>query len=216
MTKLTGWKTRLLALKILISSEKERFRRFKPFLDRYTLELSPLDRAFVREISSGTVRFLRLLDFSIKEATGKDLSRQKIPTRNALRLVAYQLFFTGIPPYAAINETVEAVKKLLGRKVAGFVNAVSKKLVDFDYKEAVKKINDELERLAVFHSFETWMVKRWNLFYGSALPELLKSLNEVAPLYIRINTLKVTVENYLNLLRVQGLTLKGTPFLRKW
>jgi len=215
LTTLTGWKTRLLALKVLISTEREKFKRFKPFLDKHTKNLPPLDRAFVREIASGTVRFLKLLDFSIEKATGKNLMKQKIPTRNALRLAAYQLFFTGIPPYAAVNETVEAFKRIAGRRAAGFVNAVSKKLIDFDYKSAVNEIKDPIERLAVFHSFENWMVKRWHSFYGQNLEPLLESLNEVAPLYLRVNTLKVGVNDFLKLLESEGFDFEQHPFLEE-
>ncbi|WP_283400448.1 16S rRNA (cytosine(967)-C(5))-methyltransferase RsmB [Desulfurobacterium pacificum] len=212
---MTGWKTRFLALKILIFTERENFKRFKPFLDKYTKDLPPLDRAFVREIASGTVRFLRLLDFSIEKATGKNPAKQKIPTRNALRLTAYQLFFTGIPPYAAINETVEAFKRIAGKKAAGFINAVSKKLINFDYKSAVNEIRDPIERLAVFHSFETWMVKRWHNFYGQNLERLLESLNEVAPLYLRVNALKINVGEFLKLLEDKGFGFEQHPFLKE-
>ena len=67
MKTLTGWKTRLLAIKILNLFEKD--KKLKEHIERLTKELSPLDRAFVREISSGTVRNLRLLDFIVEKAS---------------------------------------------------------------------------------------------------------------------------------------------------
>ena len=71
MKKLTGWNERLIAIKILNAFEKD--KKLKEHIERFTVNLSPLDRAFIREIVSGTVRYLRLLDFSIEKATGKIL-----------------------------------------------------------------------------------------------------------------------------------------------
>jgi 16S rRNA (cytosine967-C5)-methyltransferase len=209
---LTGWKTRLLAIKILNLFEKD--KKLKEHIERLTKELSPLDRAFVREISSGTVRNLRLLDFIVEKATSKKLKKQKTFVRNGLRLITYQLFFTGVPEYAAINETVEVIKKLLGKKVAGFVNAVSKKLLNFDYKKEVFSIKDELERISTLYSFETWMVRRWKKFYESELEELLESLNKVAPLFLRVNRIKVSPEKFFNLLTSSGIEAEFHPLFR--
>lgn len=215
MTKLTGWKTRLAAIKILVAAEKSGYRKFKPYLERYSKNFSPLDRAFIRELAAGTVRYLRLLDFSVEEVLKKKLLKQTASVRNALRLVAYQLFFTGVPHYAAINETVEALKKLESRKKAGFLNAVSKKLLNFDYEKKLKTVKDELERISIYYSFETWMVKRWKNFYGGSLIPLLESLNQTAPLYLRINTLKISIEKFLNLLSKNGLEYQQHSFLKE-
>ncbi|MEO2067948.1 MAG: 16S rRNA (cytosine(967)-C(5))-methyltransferase RsmB, partial [Desulfurobacteriaceae bacterium] len=140
--------------------------------------------------------------------------KQKNSVRNGLRLIAYQLFFTGVPEYAAINETVEAIKKLLGKKVAGFVNAVSKRLLNFDYKKEVSSIKDELERISTLYSFETWMVRRWKTFYGSELEELLESLNKVAPLFLRVNRIKISPEKFFNLLISSGIEAKFHPLFK--
>jgi len=206
---LTGWKTRLLAIKILNLFERD--RRLREHVEVLTQDLKPLDRAFVREIASGTVRYLRLLDFAVEKATAKRLKKQRSSVRNALRLVAYQLFFTGVPEYAAINETVEAVKRLLDRKSAGFVNALSKKILNIDYKREVSSIDDYLERISTLYSFETWMVKRWKDFYKEELEELLSALNKVAPLFLRINRIKISQEEFLNLLLSSGVEADPHP-----
>ncbi|WP_239500186.1 16S rRNA (cytosine(967)-C(5))-methyltransferase RsmB [Desulfurobacterium thermolithotrophum] len=212
MKKLTGWNERLIAIKILNRFEKD--KKLKEHIEKLTSRLHPQDRAFIREIVSGTVRFLRLLDFSIEKATGKDLKRQKNTVRNSLRVIAYQIFFTNVPPYAALNETVEAVKKILGKKAAGFVNAISKKIIGFDYKKEIERISDYFERLSILYSFETWMVKRWSNFYGKEeIEKLLKGLNRVAPLFIRVNTIKISQQELLNLLEKTKIDAEPHPFI---
>jgi 16S rRNA (cytosine967-C5)-methyltransferase len=140
---LTGWKTRQAAIKVLCAFEVD--KRLREHLEPVLEKFNEKDRAFLKEIVTGTVRYLRLLDFSVEKATNKKLNKQTCLVRNALRLIAYQFFFTGVPNYAAINETVEAVKRLSNRKVAGFVNAVSKKLVGFDYKREIEEIENKVD-----------------------------------------------------------------------
>jgi len=212
LTTLTGWKSREIAIKILNAFEKD--KRLREHVEKFTVNFSPLDRAFIREIASGTVRYLRFLDFILERALKKNLKGQKPSVRNALRHLAYQLFFTGIPAYAAVNETVEAVKKLLSKRTAGFVNAVSKKLIGFDYQKEVKRIPSYFERISILYSFETWMVKRWARFYGKEeVKELLSSLNKVAPLYLRVNRIKTTPEKLFSLFKSKGFEVEKHPFV---
>ncbi|MEO2066052.1 MAG: transcription antitermination factor NusB, partial [Desulfurobacteriaceae bacterium] len=212
MKKLTGWSERAKAIKILTLFEKD--KKLKEHLEKETSGVDPQDRAFIREITAGTVRYLKLLDFSAERATGKKLKKQHPIVRNALRLIAYQLFFTGVPPYAAVNETVEAVKRLLNRKSAGFVNAVSKKLVGFDYKREVERIEDYYERISTLYSFETWMVKRWENFYGKEeLQPLLEGLNRVAPLFLRVNRIKIDQEELIKVLKEKEIEVEPHPFI---
>jgi len=181
-------------------------------LERGTEGLNPLNRAFVRETVIGVVRFRKLLDFCIKRASGRDPLRQLPEVRNALRLSLYQLLFMRVPPYAAVGETVEAVKSLLGRKFAGFVNAISRRLSTFNCRDAVMGIDDPIERLSTLYSFETWMVRRWERFYGN-VEELLSGLNRNAPLFLRVNTLKVSVEKFLKLLKKSEIEFERHGFL---
>ncbi len=201
--------TREIAVKILCNFEKD--LKLKPHFESLTKHLNFRDRSFVRELTSGTVRFLKLLDFSIEKASGKRQKKQKPFVRNALRILAYQLFFMSVPPYAALNETVEAVKKS-NRKSAGFVNAVGKKLIKFDYKREIKSIPNKIERIATLLSFETWMVKRWKNFYQDYI-ELLEGLNKTPPLFLRINRIKTSPEDFAKLLEKANIEFEPHPFL---
>ncbi|WP_456395381.1 16S rRNA (cytosine(967)-C(5))-methyltransferase RsmB [Desulfurobacterium sp.] len=202
-------KTRETAIKILCNFEKD--LKLKPHFESLTNHLNFRYKSFVRELASGSVRFLKLLDFSIEKVSGKKQKKQKPFIRNALRILAYQLFFMSVPAYAALNETVEAVKKL-NRKSAGFVNAVGKKLVGFNYRKEIEKIPDEIERTATLFSFEPWMVERWERFYPDYIG-LLEGLNKTPPLFLRINRIKTSPENFAKLLEKANVEFKPHPFL---
>ena len=82
--------------------------------------LDPRERAFARQLAFGTVQRRRALDHVIDGlAKGKKLDP---PIRAALRLGLFQLLFLdGVPPHAAVAESVELVKRSRG---SGLVNAV--------------------------------------------------------------------------------------------
>ena len=209
---MTGWRTRKTAVDILCAFEKD--GRLREHFGAMVAGFSRRDRAFVKEISTGVVRHLKLLDFCIGKAGGVELAPQEPFVRNALRLVAYQLMFTGIPAYAVLNETVEAVKNTCGRKKANFVNAVARRLTGFDCKSALSRLKDRLSRLSVMHSFETWMVKRWSEFYPEfEIEEFLKALNRTPPVFIRVNSLKISTSEYIALLKGEGVECEPHLFI---
>jgi 16S rRNA (cytosine967-C5)-methyltransferase len=83
--------------------------------------LSDVDRHFVTDLVYGTTRMRRACDVLVDRfvAVPPDDS-----TRTLLRLGAYQLVYAGIPPHAAVSETVALAPK----RTRGFVNAVLRKL----------------------------------------------------------------------------------------
>ena len=83
-------------------------------------ELSDQDRRFVTELVYGTTRMRRACDALIDRFV---TSPPDPATRTLLRLGVYQLEFAGVPPHAAVSETVSLAPK----RVRGFVNAVLRK-----------------------------------------------------------------------------------------
>ena len=65
----------------------------------------------------------RACDFLVDRFLTRDLD---VRVRNALRLGAYQLQFLGMPPHAAVGETVEVAPKA----ARGLVNAVLRRVAD--------------------------------------------------------------------------------------
>ena len=80
-------------------------------------ELGDMDRRFATELVYGTTRMRRACDAVIDRFV---TSPPDPSTRTLLRLGAYQLEFAGVPPHAAVGETVALAPK----RVRGFVNAV--------------------------------------------------------------------------------------------
>lgn len=88
-------------------------------------ELSDMDRRFATDLVYGTTRMRRACDALIDRFVTKPPDPA---TRTLLRLGAYQLAFAGVPPHAAVGETVGLAPK----RVRGFVNAVLRKVSTTD------------------------------------------------------------------------------------
>jgi transcription termination factor NusB len=95
------------------------------------------DAGLATELSLGTLRWQRLLDFLIDSHLTKSSKSLDPEVRISLRLGVYQLyFFTRVPAHAAVHESVELVKLARKRSAAPLVNAVLRKIAK---ESALKK-----------------------------------------------------------------------------
>jgi 16S rRNA (cytosine967-C5)-methyltransferase len=182
-------------------------------------QLSPVDRSLCHELVLGTLRRQIKLDRMIDTlARGKKLD---VEVRIALRLGLYQLLFlTKVPARAAINESVELVKRARKTSASGFANAIlrraSREKIDIAYV-------DDLDRISVETSHPRWLIERWAARLGVDEAEnLASSNNEPAKIAFRvISDPSDKVVEFLNLATpsdaADGCFLldRSTPLLRE-
>jgi 16S rRNA (cytosine967-C5)-methyltransferase len=148
-------------------------------------KLKPQDAALATELTMGVLRWRRLLDFLIAPYTQKPVERLDLPVAIALRMGAYQLrLLEKIPASAAVNESVELVKRARKSSAAPLVNAVLRKIAA-DAKTPADKFlppdTSAAERLAILHSHPAWMVSRWLARLGEPQTIQLLEANNRAP-----------------------------------
>ena len=86
---------------------------------------------------------------------------------NALRLGAYQLqFLNRVPARAAINESVELVKRAQKRSAAPFANAVLRKMPTASTSHLRKQSWRSASVLAHEFAHPEWLVERWVAEFG--------------------------------------------------
>jgi 16S rRNA (cytosine967-C5)-methyltransferase len=137
-----------------------------------TSGLTEMDRRFVTELVYGTTRMRRACDSVIDRFV---TSPPDEATRSVLRLGAYQLVFAGVPPHAAVGETVGLAPK----RTRGFVNAVLRKISRLSIGEL--EWPSDGARL----SYPEWMVELFRAELGvDAMPALAK-MNEPPPVTSR-------------------------------
>jgi 16S rRNA (cytosine967-C5)-methyltransferase len=165
----------------------------------------PRDRAFLTELVMGTLRRRGTLDFALSLLLSLPMDKTDPVTRNALRLGAYQLLYTRAPERAAVFETVTAVKRARGEKIAGLVNAVLRALARAG-KEPVFPGADGEERMAATLSAPIALVSALFRSMGeSDAAAFLASSLERPPFAIRANAFRVTRDVLLARLARAGM-----------
>jgi 16S rRNA (cytosine967-C5)-methyltransferase len=132
-------------------------------------KLAPADRGLAMELVMGVLRWRSRLDDAIAAAASRPLKKLDAEVLNALRLAAYQLqFLTRVPPHAAINESVELVKRAQKRSAAPFANAVLRKIAEAR-TEPVQPSADEAPAsfLAREYAHPEWLVEHWVAHFGT-------------------------------------------------
>ncbi|MGE5371873.1 MAG: 16S rRNA (cytosine(967)-C(5))-methyltransferase RsmB [Solirubrobacterales bacterium] len=175
--------------------------------------LSAADRALTTELVNGVVRMSKHLDWVLQLF----LARKGKPLHSRVRLVLllgiYQiLFLERIPVYAAINESVELVRRDQPG-AAGLVNGLLRNVERGKNSLAYPDRNQDLTAyFSVYYSHPEWMVRRWLDRWGPELTEkLLQFNNSPAPLSIRANRLKTDRNALLERLEAEGVTaVSGT------
>ncbi len=135
-------------------------------------KVKPADAALATELTLGVLRQRLLLDFLLELHLEKAVERLDLPVALALRLGAYQLrFLQRIPASAAVNESVELVKKARKTSAASLVNAVLRRVAEESKVPTEKFLPSDTrtaERLAILYSHPAWMVSRWLARFGEA------------------------------------------------
>lgn len=180
-----------LAIKILT-----RLDQSDSYLDKlleYELsicDLKPLDRALLTEIVNGVTRWQGRLDWVLTGFYHGEFVKCIVPVKNAMRIALYQiLFLQKIPPFAAVNESVELIKRLKGHRSGNLVNAILRNILhNVNNIRYPNKYEDLPRYLSVFYSHPFWMTKRWFDRLGATdAEELLKLNNERPKITLRLN-----------------------------
>ena len=152
--------------------------------------LSPQDHGLATELVMGVLRWRSLLDKEIAKASSLSLEKLDIEVLTALRLAAYQLLFLDrVPVRAAVNESVELVKRSRKRSATSFTNAVLRKLSlrlpelkSRMVSEDAGGIPDMTDRhMADLWSHPRWLVDRWRRHYGDDVAKIICEYDQKIP-----------------------------------
>lgn len=159
---------RAAAFDILLRVERESSYASELLHSAAYERLSVPDHALATELVMGVLRWRSRLDDEIRNASSTPLSKLDLEVLISLRLAVYQFgWLDRVPKHAALNESVELVKRARKRSATGFVNAVLRKLANS--KAATPIAGDEsvsAESLSHVFAHPPWIVERWIKQYG--------------------------------------------------
>ncbi|MEX1357097.1 MAG: transcription antitermination factor NusB [Gaiellaceae bacterium] len=145
--------------------------------------LDARDRALAQRLAYGTVQRVRTLDHAIETLGRRPVRKLDPPVLAALRLGAYQLGYAeGVPRYAAVNESVELVRRARLERAVPFANAVLRRL-----GEGIRELVDSLPEGPLKHSYPDWIYELWRDELGEedALA-LMRAQNEAPETVVRV------------------------------
>ncbi len=126
--------------------------------------LTGRDAAFATELAAGTLRRRGTYDAVLGACVDRPLAKVEVKVLDVLRLGAHQLLGMRVPPHAALSATVDLARSVAGPGVAGFVNAVLRRVSEADLATWVRRVApdpaaDPLGFAAVAHSHPRWVVE---------------------------------------------------------
>ncbi len=160
-------------------------------------------------------RFAGALCFTVLENRGRidyvisiftDGKSIKRAVKNVLRIGVCQLmYFESVPVSAAVNESVKLVSYAGKRQLAGFVNAVLRKVSEnlgcFEYPSEEQ---EPIKFLSVMYSYPEWLAKKYVDEYGFEFAQDMLSYSaEPGLTCVRPNSLKIKKEEFESKMRFE-------------
>lgn len=109
---------------------------------------------------------------------------EKINSQNIYKLIATYLLLTNdeLPPFSEFNA--------------------------IDKNEIKKRFSFPIENPAITHSVPDWLYNKVAKAYQNQVDEIFEALNEQAEVYLRVNTLKTTIDKLIYSLKEEGIDTK--------
>jgi 16S rRNA (cytosine967-C5)-methyltransferase len=135
------------------------------------------DAALATELVYGTLRNRSCYDAIISMCADRGLDQIDPPVLAALRLGAHQLLGMRVKAHAAVATTVDLAVAVAGRRPAGFVNAVLRRIAPRDLESWIQvaapdRVADPVGHLSVRYSHPRWIVSALADALGEKAPGL--------------------------------------------
>ncbi len=179
-------------------------------------ELDKRDASLAAAIFYGVLERRLTLDYYIGRFSKIPIAGIAPEILEILRIACYQiLYMEKIPHSAAVNEAVNMVKGIKGGKSPGFVNGVLRNLLRKYNSVRMPDIKKyPLKAMSIMYSCPEWIIQLWQAAYGNHhTMGLLESFFNKPPLFVRVNTTKVTAQQLIECLEEEQVTAKIVPWL---
>jgi 16S rRNA (cytosine967-C5)-methyltransferase len=144
--------------------------------------LDERERAFAQRLAYGSVQRVRTLDHAIETLGRRPVRKLDPPVRAALRLGAYQLGYTDTAPHAAVNESVDLVRRARLERAVPFTNAVLRRLGD-----GIRPLLDALPEGPLKESYPDWIHETFVRVLGDdGAVALMRAMNEPLETVVRL------------------------------
>ncbi len=169
---------------------------------------TPQQKGAAADLSYGTLRFYGEIDAYLTQLMEKPLTDERI---HALLLVAvFQLLHDKADSFTVVNQAVHAVSQL--KRPAP--KAWAKGLVNGILRNFLRQKDQLAKQLSVSevatYSYPQWWINKLKIQYPDHWQSILQTGNQHPPMTLRVNILKITMQDYLQLLARQDIEATQT------
>jgi 16S rRNA (cytosine967-C5)-methyltransferase len=144
--------------------------------------LDERERSFAQRLAYGSVQRVRTLDHAIDALGKRPVVKLDPPVRAALRLGAYQLGYTDTARHAAVNESVELVRRARLERAVPFANAVLRRVAD-----GIRPLLEALPDGPLKESYPDWIHETFVRAVGEeGSLALMRTMNEPLETVVRL------------------------------
>ena len=159
------------------------------------------DRGLTQELAFGTARWQPRLTGLAERLLQKPFKAADRDVEALLLVGLYQLFYTRIPPHAAIGETVDCVEKLKKPWAKGLLNAVLRNAQRDGEALLAELEHDPVIRVA----HPRWLQKSLKAFWPEHWEAICAANNAHPPMMLRVNRRQASRDAYLAELQAAGI-----------
>lgn len=164
------------------------------------------DRALLQELCFGSLRWQPKLEAYLELLLDKPLRAKDSDIQALLLLGLYQLIYTRIPDHAAIGDTVETARDLKKPWATRLANGVLRR-----FQRERQALDERLKDNPEFVSAHPrWLMGSLERAWPEQIDSIIEANNSHPPLTLRLNTTKVSREQYLTQLTEAGIEAEAT------
>lgn len=164
------------------------------------------DKALLQEICFGVLRYLPKLEWFISQLMEKPLTGKQRTLHYLIMVGIYQLLYTRIPAHAALAETVNGAVALKRPQLKGLINGVLR-----SFQRQQVQLEERIANNNSQYLHPSWLLKRLQTAYSNEWQAIVEANNQRPPMWLRVNSLHHTAEQYLGLLEQVEITAHLHP-----
>jgi 16S rRNA (cytosine967-C5)-methyltransferase len=154
----------------------------------------PRDRAMVRAIAYGVMRFYPRLEQVLDQLLDRPMKRGETRLRSLLLAGLYQINGMNTPAHAAVDATVSATVAIGRPRARGLVNAVMRRYLRERETIDAHAIQSQAGRWA----HPDWLIERLRSDWPSNWEDILDANNSHPPMWLRVNRSLISPDKYIS------------------
>ena len=163
------------------------------------------DKAWLQEMVYGVLRNLPILQFWLRQLLDKPLKNRFKIVEQLIMLGFYQLAFSRVSQHAAVSETVAACQPLNTQAMKGLVNAILRTFI----REEMSQQDAPNKQIA--SGLPKWLFKKLEAEYQDGFSDLLANMQIKAPIWLRVNTQKISHVHFVEQLEKACIEFSHSP-----